>query len=187
MLIGREAEIDATATLVRDHRVATVVGPGGVGKTRLATEVGRRLLSDFEDGVFMADFAPVADAAGVTNAIAVASGVELEFGDGASTNLRERLREFLRGRHALLILDNCEHVIALAAEMVENLVSHCGGLRVLTTSREPLMITGEVLWPLAPLELHDAVALFVQRAPCDCAVVRSDRRGRHCPRTLRTA
>ncbi len=164
MIIGREMEIDATATLVRDHRIATIVGPGGVGKTRLAIEVGRRLLAEFEHGVYIADFAPVGDAAGVSNAIAAALGVEVEFGEGASSNPRERLREFLRGRDALLVLDNCEHVVAPVAEMVDDLVGRCGGLRVLATSREPLMIAGEVLWPLAPLELHDAVALFMERA-----------------------
>ena len=163
-LIGRTMEIDATATLVREHRVATVVGPGGVGKTRLAIEVGRTLLAEFEHGVYMADLAPVADAAGVANAIASALGVEVELGEGASSNLRQRLREFLRGRDSLLILDNCEHVVAIAAEMVEDLVGRCHELRILTTSREPLMVAGEVLWPLAPLELEDAVALFMQRA-----------------------
>ena len=164
MLIGRETEIDATATLVREHRVATIVGAGGVGKTRLAIEVGRRLLAEFEHGVYMADFAPVADAAGVSTAIAAALDVEVEFGEGASSNLRERLSEFLSGRDTLLILDNCEHVVAEAAQIVEHLVGRCGGLRVLTTSREPLMIAGEVLWPLAPLELDAAVALFTERA-----------------------
>ena len=164
MLIGRETEIDATVTLVREHRIATIVGAGGVGKTRLAIEVGRRLLVEFEHGVYMADLAPVTDAAGVATAIAVALGVEAEFGEGASSDRRERLREFLRGRDALLILDNCEHVVALAAEMVEDLVGRCRELRVLTTSREPLMIAGEVLWPLAPLELQDAVELFIERA-----------------------
>ena len=167
-------EIDATATLVREHRVATVVGPGGVGKTRLAIEVGRPLLAEFEHGVYMADFAPVADAAGVANAIAAALGVEVEFGEGASSNLRERLREFLRGRDALLILDNCEHVVAIAAEMVEDLVGRCRELRVLTTSREPLMVAGEVLWPLAPLELEDAVALFMRAGTRRRAFVRGD-------------
>jgi predicted ATPase/DNA-binding SARP family transcriptional activator len=163
-LIGRAAEIDATVTLVRDHRVATIVGAGGVGKTRLAIEVGRRLLAEFEHGVYMADFAPVADAAGVSNAVAVALDIEVEFGEGASSDLRERLSEVLSRRDTLLILDNCEHVVAEAAQLVEHLVGRCGGLRVLTTSREPLMIAGEVLWPLAPLDLEDAAALFAERA-----------------------
>ena len=163
-LVGRATETDATATLVREHRVATVVGPGGVGKTRLAIEVGRRLLGEFRHGVYMADFAPVGDAAGVVNAIAAALGVEVEFGVGASSNLRDRLREFLRGRDTLLVLDNCEHVVGITAEIVEDLIGRCRELRVLTTSREPLMIAGEVLWPLAPLDLEDAVALFVERA-----------------------
>ncbi len=125
MLIGRETEIDATATLVRDHRVATIVGTGGVGKTRLAIEVGRRLLTEFEDGVFMADLAPVADAAGVAGAIAAA----LERRDRVRRGRVERparaLAEFLHDRDALLILDNCEHVVGLAAEVVEDLVGRC--------------------------------------------------------------
>ncbi len=163
-LIGRTTEIDATVTLVREHRVTTVVGPGGVGKTRLAIEVGRRLLPEFEHGVYIADLAPVVDAAGVANAIAAVLGVEVEIGEGASSNPRQRLREFFRDRDTLLLLDNCEHIVALAAEIAEDLVGRSPGLRVLTTSREPLMIVGEVLWPLAPLQLHDAVTLFVERA-----------------------
>jgi predicted ATPase len=127
-------------------------------------EVGRRLLAEFEDGVYLAELAPVADAPGVSTAIAAAFDVEVEFGEGASRNLRARLVEFLDGRDTLLILDNCEHVVAEAALLVEHLVGQCRGLRVLTTSREPLMIAGEVLWPLAPLELDAAVALFMQRA-----------------------
>ena len=164
MVIGRETEIDATTTLLRDHRVVSIVGTGGVGKTCLAMEVGRRLLTEFADGVFMADLAPVVDAVGVAAATADALGVEAEFGEGASSNLRERLREYLRDREALLILDNCEHVVALVAELVEDLVGRCHQVRVLTTSREPLMVHGEVLWPLAPLEVGDAVALFLERA-----------------------
>ncbi len=163
-LIGRTTEIAAAVALVREHRITTVVGPGGVGKTRLAIEAGRLLLPDFEDGVYIADLAPVGDAAGVAHAIAARLGVEVEFGEGASSNLRERLREFLRERDVLLILDNCEHVVALAAEIAEDLVGQSAALRVLTTSREPLMITGEVLWPLAPLEMRDAVGLFMERA-----------------------
>ncbi len=164
MVIGRETEIDATTTLLRDHRVVSIVGTGGVGKTCLAMEVGRRLLTEFADGVFMADLAPVVDAVGVAAATADALGVEAEFGEGASSNLRERLREYLRDREALLILDNCEHVVAVVAELVEDLVGRCHQVRVLTTSREPLMVHGEVLWPLAPLEVGDAVALFSERA-----------------------
>ena len=131
VLIGRETEIDATVSLVREHRIATIVGAGGVGKTRLAIEVGRRLVAEFRHGVYMADLAPVADAAGVATAIATALGVEAELAEGASSNLHDRLREFLRGRDALLILDNCEHVVGFAAETVEDLVGRCHDLRVL--------------------------------------------------------
>jgi predicted ATPase/DNA-binding SARP family transcriptional activator len=163
-LIGRETEIDATVALVRDHRIATIVGTGGVGKTRLAIEVGRRLLPEFGDGVYVADLAPATDAPGVATAIATALGVEAELGEGASREVRERLRAFLGRRDTLLVLDNCEHVVAFAAEIVDDLVGRCRELRVLATSREPLMIGGEVLWPLAPLELHDAASLFTERA-----------------------
>jgi predicted ATPase/DNA-binding SARP family transcriptional activator len=163
-LIGRALDLEATVSLVREHRVATVVGTGGVGKTRLAVEVGRSLLAEFEHGVYLADLAPITDGAALPNAIAAALGVEVEFGEGASSDPRQRLREFLRVRNALLILDNCEHIVALAADLVDDLVGRCAGLRVLTTSREPLMISGEVLWPLAPLELGSAVALFIERA-----------------------
>jgi predicted ATPase/DNA-binding SARP family transcriptional activator len=163
-LIGRAAEMDATVRLVHEHRVTTVVGPGGVGKTRLAMDVGRRLLAEFEHGVHMADLAPVDDAAGISNAIVAALGVEVEVGEGASSNLDDRLSAFLRDRHTLLILDNCEHIVALAAELVDDLVGRCADLRVLATSREPLLIAGEVLWTLAPLEPPDAVALFMERA-----------------------
>ncbi len=164
MLIGRATEIDAAVTLVRDHRVTTVLGPGGVGKTRLAIEVGRHLLPEFEHGVYLADLAPIGDAVGVSNAIAAALGVAVEFGAGASSDLRQRLRDFVHDRDTLLLLDNCEHVVALAAEIAEDLVGQSPTLRVLTTSREPLMIAGEVLWPLAPLRSEDAVALFMERA-----------------------
>ncbi|HEX5588256.1 MAG TPA: BTAD domain-containing putative transcriptional regulator [Acidimicrobiia bacterium] len=163
-LIGRETELDATATLVCEHRVATIVGPGGVGKTCLAIEIGRRLRPQFAHGVYLADLAPVGDAAGVAAAIAAALDVEVELGAGAANTLRDRVSEFLSGRDILLLLDNCEHVVAEAAALVELLVARCGGLHVLTTSREPLMIAGEVLWPLAPLDLADAMSLFTERA-----------------------
>jgi predicted ATPase len=163
-LIGRTTEVDATASLVRQHRIVTVVGPGGVGKTRVAIEAARSLRREFDDGVQLVELAPVGDAADVSTAVASALGVEAEVGAGASTKPLERLSEFLAGRHMLLVLDNCEHVVGEAARLVEHVAGRCPELHVIATSREPLMIGGEALWPLAPLELDSAVALFMARA-----------------------
>ncbi len=163
-LIGRTTEIGAIRALLEAHRVVTIVGPGGVGKTRLATEVGRVLLASHPDGVWLADLAPVNDETAVAAAIASALGVEAEPGPGAAPTMLERLRDYVSGREMLLLLDNCEHVVGEVARAVAGLIPHSGRLRVLTTSREPLAIAGEALWPLSPLALDDAIELFGARA-----------------------
>ncbi len=163
-LVGRAAEIDATVNLVHHHRLVTIVGPGGVGKTRLAIEIGRTFLGQFRDGVWVIDLAPVGDPSDVATAVAAALGVETEVGAGAASTTLERLSEFLSGREALLVFDNCEHVVGESARITDQLLARCGALHVLATSREPLMIAGEALWPLAPLDLEDATELFVTRA-----------------------
>ena len=157
-------EIEATRELLEEHRVVTIVGPGGVGKTRLATEIGHRQLPTYHDGVWLADLAPVGDPADVAAAIGSALGVEVEHGPGAAATMLERLSEYLYGRELLLLLDNCEHVVAEVARIVAELVARNGRLHVLATSRESLAIAGEALWPLAPLALDDAIELFVVRA-----------------------
>ncbi len=163
-LIGRSTEIGTTRALLERHRVVTIVGPGGVGKTRLAAEIGHRRLDAHRDGVWLADLASVGDAADVAATISTALGVEVEHGPGAAATTLDRLREYLWGRELLLVLDNCEHVVAEVARIVADLIAHSEELQVLATSRESLAIAGEALWPLTPLALDDAIELFVARA-----------------------
>ena len=153
-LVGRTDELAALATLVDTRRLVTLVGPGGVGKTRLAVEVGRRRAADLPHGGCLVELAPVGDPDGVRTAIA--SALDLPDPD--------RLIEVLADRELVLLLDNCEHVITAAAEAVEDVLRHCPGVSVIATSREGLRIPGEELWTVPPLTPADAGALFVARA-----------------------
>ena len=137
-----------------EERFVTLVGPGGVGKTRLALEVGRAAAEDLSLGGCLVELAPVGDPAGVAPAIAAA----LDLPDP------NRLAEVIGERDVLIVLDNCEHVITAAAEVAEDLLERCPGLRLLATSREGLRVGGEIIWPVPPLAPDDAVRLFEARA-----------------------
>jgi predicted ATPase len=154
---------EATATIVRfveeDHAVVTLVGPGGVGKTRLASEVGTTLRERFMAGVYFCDLAAVAEPGAIVEAVAEAVGARRQPG----LDLLDSIFDYLVGRHVLLILDNCEHVLHAASEMVMRLRG-IDTVRVLVTSREPLHLMGEqvvVVEPLAPNT--DGADLFMQR------------------------
>lgn len=167
--VGREADVDALRGLVSGHRLTTVIGPGGAGKTRLATETARTMLGDLPDGVWLVELAAIgADgdrghsprveaappAAHVAQATLSALGLrDALLGGSANTELTDRLITAIRDREALLILDNCEHVVESAAVFAHRLLGECRRLRVLATSREPLGITGEALWRVEPLRL----------------------------------
>jgi predicted ATPase/DNA-binding SARP family transcriptional activator len=153
-LVGRDTELRELTRLLADDRFVTLVGPGGVGKTRLALEAARATAADLTFGGCLVELAPVGDPAGVRDAIASA----LDLPDPT------RLAELLGDRELLIVLDNCEHVITTAAEVAEDLLRRCPGLRVLATSREGLRVGGETIWPVPPLEADDAVRLFVARA-----------------------
>ncbi len=153
-LIGRDAELSELTQVLAHHRFVTLVGPGGVGKTRLALEVARAASASLTFGGVLVELAPVGDPAGVRAAIAAA----LELPDPS------RLAELIGDRAMLMVLDNCEHVITTAAEVAEDLLRRCSGLRLLATSREGLRVGGETVWPVPPLEAGDAVRLFVARA-----------------------
>jgi predicted ATPase/DNA-binding winged helix-turn-helix (wHTH) protein len=170
--VGREEELEELHDLLKRHRLVTLIGTGGIGKTRLGLEVARGLLPDFTDGVWVAELAPLADpelVPAVTNA-----ALGLHAGTGRWTG--ERLAAALRTKHLLLMLDNCEHVVAAAAREAETLLHAAPGMRILATSQEPLGIEGECVYRLHPLGLpaedvaesegvlrHDAVRLFVAR------------------------
>lgn len=157
--VGRARELDVVETGRAESRLVTLVGPAGVGKTRLAIEVARRATSAVDDRQWLVDLAVVGDASRVLAAVADAVG---------STEHRiEPIAERLRGGRALLVLDNAEHVLGTVAALANDLLSRCAGLTVLVTSREALRLAGERVVPIEPFvgaSAPDAVRLFVQRA-----------------------
>ncbi|MGW0204020.1 ATP-binding protein, partial [Nonomuraea sp. NPDC003201] len=173
--VGREQELAQLAKALEAGRLVTVVGPGGAGKTRLAAEVAERSADLAPDGVWLAELAPVTDPHDVANAVLTAiggrDGARFEAGEGGAA---ERLEEVFAQQGALLVLDNCEHVVSAVAELVDRLLGACPDLRVLATSREPLAVAGESLYPIPPLEWpagstedargYSAVRLFAERA-----------------------
>jgi predicted ATPase/DNA-binding CsgD family transcriptional regulator len=169
--VGRGTEAAEVAGLLGRHRLVTVTGPGGVGKTRLAAEVARAVAGRFADGAWLVELAAVPEPALVQAAVATALGIR----QAPGTSLLEALTAVLARQQLLLVLDNCEHVLAAAAELCGALLAACDDVRVLATSREPLRVAGEARYRLAPLALPDrddlagaaraeAVALFADRA-----------------------
>ncbi|MEU8071859.1 BTAD domain-containing putative transcriptional regulator [Micromonospora sp. NPDC048169] len=166
--VGRDADLAAVGALVTEHRLTTLTGPGGSGKTRLATETGRRLTGDLPDGVWLVEFAAVSADGDVVQAAISGLGLrDALLGDAASAEPVHRLVAAIRDRDMLLILDNCEHVVEQAAALAHRLLGECRRLRILATSREPLGITGEALWPVVPLGLPggDAPIAEVESSP----------------------
>ncbi|HEX6450278.1 MAG TPA: BTAD domain-containing putative transcriptional regulator [Trebonia sp.] len=166
--VGREADVAAVRELIAGHRLTTVIGPGGAGKTRLATETARMLLGDFPDGAWLVEL--VAIGADGDVAQAALAGLALRdslLGDAPGAEPADRLIAAIRERETLLILDNCEHVIESAAMLAHRLLGECRRLRILATSREPLGITGEALWAVEPLALpeRDAGPGEIESAP----------------------
>ncbi|WP_308168558.1 BTAD domain-containing putative transcriptional regulator [Nonomuraea sp. NEAU-A123] len=159
-LIGRDAELAQVRNLLNTARLVTLTGPGGVGKTRLALETARSLLDEspaFPDGVWLVELGGLAD---VAEAVADVLGVR----DDDTAPLPPRLATALAAKRALLVIDNCEHLVEEAAALVSALLRAAPGLRVLATSREPLCVTGEHVHMVPPLTEPDAVRLFIARA-----------------------
>ncbi|MFD4197094.1 BTAD domain-containing putative transcriptional regulator [Amycolatopsis thermoflava] len=152
--VGKDAEVTAVRDLIGEHRLTTLIGPGGAGKTRLATETARTLLGDFPDGTWLVELAPLgADGDVAQAALAALKLRDALLGDAPDADPADRVIAALRERTVLLVLDNCEHVVGSAAEFAHRVLGECRRLRILATSREPLGITGEALWPVAPLAL----------------------------------
>lgn len=171
-IIGRDAELEALVVHVREHRLVTVLGAGGMGKTRLALAAAARLEPEFADGLCVVDLAAVQTAAEVPAHVGRAMGVQLPSGDAAVAGLVDRIG---RSPQLLLVLDNCEPVIAAVADLAQALLAAVPGLHLLATSQEPLQIAAERQWRLGPLTVpaegerpdlaaHAAVALFIERA-----------------------
>ena len=163
--VGRVRELGDLATAIAEHRLVTLVGPGGAGKTTTALEVARR--SESVADAALVRLAPVTDRDSAVRAVARAIG--LRENEGAATVVSssdplDRVCEALRTRDILLVLDNCEHLIAESATIAHSVLTNCPGVRVMATSRESLGVPGEHVYPLLPLLTEEATALFVERA-----------------------
>jgi predicted ATPase/class 3 adenylate cyclase len=169
-LIGRESVVAEIEAAVKAHRLVTLTGVGGVGKTRLAVEVAVHLADEFPDGVWLFELAAVTDPAAVPDAVAAVLGITQQPGKTVS----ESLTAALEGRVRLLVIDNCEHVLAAAADLIEAILAQSATVRILTTSREGLGIPDEQVRPVRSLDAaagidSAAVSLFVERAQCIAA------------------
>jgi len=160
-LVGRTTDLASLTDLTREHRVATIIGPGGVGKTRVLAELGRLLAPEFLDGLAFVPFADVSEPAGFVPALAEALDVK----EAEGRTLGEGIQTLVGGRKALLLLDNLEQIVDGAAPEVARLVDSCPQLRVVATSRTPLRIAAEREYQLSPLPTDVAVELFSARAP----------------------
>ncbi|MGB6511706.1 MAG: adenylate/guanylate cyclase domain-containing protein, partial [Mycobacterium sp.] len=163
--IGRESEAGEVQAAIKAHRLVTLTGVGGVGKTRLALEVAGRLVDEFPDGVWFFELAAVTDPAAVPDAVAAVLGITQQPG----STVAESVAAALEGRVRLLVLDNCEHVLDAAADLIEAILAASATTKIVATSREGLGIADERLWPVPSLDVgagvdSAAVSLFIERA-----------------------
>ena len=173
-LIGREHDLVDAKALLDKHRLVTITGSGGVGKTRVALQLGADLIDHFRDGVWFADLAPITDPELVPSVVASAMGMRQAGGRA----LDESISEWLRSKQLLLIIDNCEHLLDSTAQLVDSIHRNAPSVCVIATSRQPLGITGEVAHRLPSLAVpemsaglraeeamrYGAIAVFVDRA-----------------------
>jgi predicted ATPase/DNA-binding SARP family transcriptional activator len=179
--VGRDDEVAWIAALLERARLVTLVGPGGAGKTRLALECAGTLAERFPDGVWLVELASLTDPGELASTVLGALGlrealIATNRMSGSTADPATRLVRALRDKRLLIVLDNCEHLVAAAARLAEEVLGECAGVRVLATSREPLALTGETLWTVGPLGLppagadpatalgYSAVRLFADRA-----------------------
>jgi predicted ATPase/DNA-binding SARP family transcriptional activator len=166
--VGKDADVGAVRELIAARRLTTLIGPGGSGKTRLATETARTLLGDLPDGAWLVDLAAIGADGDMAQSTLTALGLrDALLGETPNAEPTDRLIAAIREREALLILDNCEHVIESAAVFAHRVLGECQRLRILATSREPLGITGEALWMVEPLALpeEDAGSADIESSP----------------------
>jgi predicted ATPase/DNA-binding SARP family transcriptional activator len=182
--VGREAEAARVSGLLDSSRLVTLIGVGGAGKTRLAIEAARPLAERHADGVWLVELAPVSDPAEVPQAVLNVFGLReralltttlVMNMDVAAADVTDRLAAGLAGRDLVLVLDNCEHLIEAAAKLADRLLGDCPRVRILATSREPLAITGERLWPVEPLRLPAPDADAASALECSAIQLFADR------------
>src|SRR5262249_34092121 len=149
---GRAEDIVRIRAHLAEQRLITLTGPGGIGKTRLALKVAEALVEDFADGVWLVELAALADPALVPQHVAASLGLP----DQSSRPSAEVRIASRRPRQALVVLDNCEHLLSACAQLTSDLLRTCPGLRLLTTSRQPLGIDGETVWRVPSLPYPDA-------------------------------
>lgn len=149
--VGRTREMSAIKERLKSARLLTLTGIGGGGKTRLALQVAADCIDDFSEGVFFIELAALTDTTQVIQTVADTLALREE----AQTSLLTTLRSYLREKQILLLLDNCEHVVDACAQLCQQLVASCPGVRILTSSREPLRIPGEVVYPVPSLTIPD--------------------------------
>jgi non-specific serine/threonine protein kinase len=166
--IGREAELADVMRLLSSTRLLTLVGVGGIGKTRLALEVAQSTADEYPDGVSLVELAPLADEARVPDVTADALRVRLQ----PDLPAIQALATAIAGRAMLIVLDNCEHLVDACARLADGLLRACSGLRILTTSRQSLGVPGEVVWQVASLPLPDPGAVAEADAVLRSAAVR---------------
>ena len=173
--VGREQELSDITSLLAKHRMLTLAGPGGVGKTRLALQVAQKLLYEFPDGVWLVELATVIESRFVNQVVATALGVH----EQTSRPISETLFEYLENKRSLIVLDNCEHLGESVAAIAEEILNRSSGTKIIATSRSSLSVPGERLWrvpslsmptnrladvPVQELHNYDAIRLFVHRA-----------------------
>jgi predicted ATPase len=164
-LVGRDTEVGDVQVALRAHRLVTLTGVGGVGKTRLALEVAARLADEFPDGVWFFELAAVNDPAAVPDAVAAVLGITQQPGKDIS----ESVAAALEGRLRLLVIDNCEHLLDAVADLIEAILAQSATVKILATSREGLGVANEQSWPVPSLDLgagidSSAATLFTERA-----------------------
>jgi predicted ATPase/class 3 adenylate cyclase/DNA-binding CsgD family transcriptional regulator len=153
--IGRETEIKDLMGLISQHRLVTLIGSGGTGKTRLSLRVAEEMLSRFSDGVWLVELAHISNSDRLLPVVASTFGLQ----ETADMPIRDISLNYLKNRSLLLILDNCEHMIAACAEMADLLLHSCSKLTLLATSREALRVDGEIVYRVPSLSLPDPLAL----------------------------